>query len=336
MLAGTPGRFPTSRLRRTRVTPWMRALVAETSLTAADLIWPIFVLDGADRREPVASMPGVDRLSIDLAIAEVDIAKRLGVGTIALFPCTPEHLKTPTGDESTNPDNLMCRAIRALKDAHPDVGIVTDVALDPYTTHGHDGILIDGKIVNDATVEVLIRQAIAQAEAGADIIAPSDMMDGRIGSIRRALDGDGFGDVAVLAYAAKYASAFYGPFREAVGSAASLVGDKKTYQMDPANSDEAIREAELDLAEGADMIMVKPGLPYLDIVQRLKARFAVPTLVYHVSGEYAMLMAAAENGWLDRDRAILESLLCFKRAGADAILSYAAPAAARLLDAASG
>lgn len=336
MLAGTPGRFPTSRLRRTRVTPWMRALVAETSLTAADLIWPIFVLDGADRREPVASMPGVDRLSIDLAIAEVDIAKRLGVRTIALFPCTPEHLKTPTGDESTNPDNLMCRAIRALKDAHPDVGIVTDVALDPYTTHGHDGILIDGKIVNDATVEVLIRQAIAQAEAGADIIAPSDMMDGRIGSIRRALDGDGFGDVAVLAYAAKYASAFYGPFREAVGSAASLVGDKKTYQMDPANSDEAIREAELDLAEGADMIMVKPGLPYLDIVQRLKARFAVPTLVYHVSGEYAMLMAAAENGWLDRDRAILESLLCFKRAGADAILSYAAPAAARLLDAASG
>ena len=326
------GRYPSTRPRRTRRYPWLRRLVAEHRLTADDLIWPVFVQEGANQHTPVASMPGVERLSIDLLVKAVSEARDLGIPAVALFPVTPAEKKTPDGDEALNPDNLVCRAVRAVKSAVPDIGVMCDVALDPYTTHGQDGLVRNGYVVNDETVEVLCRQAVVQAHAGCDVIAPSDMMDGRVGAIRKSLDDVGFTDVAILAYAAKYASAYYGPFRDAVGSAGNLgKGDKKTYQMDPANGDEALREVALDLAEGADMVMVKPGMPYLDIVTRVKQTFAVPTMVYQVSGEYAMHVAAAQNGWLDRDKVILESLLAFKRAGADGVLTYFAIEAARLL-----
>ena len=331
--ASTPPPWPPrSRLRRLRRQAWLRDLVAESVLTPADLIWPVFVQEGQGMRTPVASMPGVERLSIDLLIEAAASARRLGIPAIALFPVTPPERKSPDGDEAVNPDNLACRAIRAVKAAVPDLGVICDVALDPYTSHGQDGIVRDGVVVNDATVDILCQQSKVQAEAGCDVIAPSDMMDGRVGAIRQALDEAGFSHVAILSYAAKYASAFYGPFRDAVGSAANLgSGDKKTYQMNPANSDEALREVALDLAEGADMVMVKPGLPYLDIVTRVKETFRVPTFAYQVSGEYAMLVAAAANGWLDRNKCLLESLLAFKRAGADGILSYFAVEAAQLL-----
>ena len=306
--------------------------MAENHLTPADLIWPVFVQEGQGLRTPIEAMPGVERLSIDLLVEVAGEAFALGIPAVAVFPVTPAERKTPDGDEALNPENLACRAIRALKAAVPDLGVICDVALDPYTSHGQDGLVRDGYVVNDETVEVLCRQAVVQAQAGCDVVAPSDMMDGRVGAIRRALDAQGFSHVAILSYAAKYASAFYGPFREAVGSAGNLgSGDKKTYQMDPANSDEALREVALDLAEGADLVMVKPGLPYLDMVWRVKQTFAVPTCVYQVSGEYAMLTAAVQNGWLDRERCVLESLLAFKRAGADAILTYFAVEAARLL-----
>jgi porphobilinogen synthase len=312
---------------------WSRRLVAETRLSVSDLIWPLFVHDGKGRREAVPSMPGVERLSIDLVVEAAERAIELGIPAVAIFPVTEPSRKSSDGKEATNPDNLVCRAVRAVKEAHRDaIGVICDVALDPYTSHGHDGLLQDGYVVNDETIEVLCRQATIQAAAGCDVIAPSDMMDGRVGAIRRALDEAGFERVLILAYAAKFASAFYGPFRDAVGSAANLGGgDKRTYQMDPANADEALREVALDIAEGADMVMVKPGMPYLDIVRRVKERFGVPTFAYQVSGEYAMLTAAAANGWLDRDRVILESLLAFRRAGADGVLTYFAPEAARVL-----
>jgi porphobilinogen synthase len=307
--------------------------VAEHRLTVDDLIWPVFVCEGESRRQPIGSMPGAERLSIDLLVKAVGEAAELGIPAVAVFPATPPEKKTPEADEAFNPDNLVCRTVRAIKQAHGDrIGVICDVALDPYTSHGHDGLLRNGTIVNDETVEALCRQALVQAAAGCDVIAPSDMMDGRVGEIRKALDERGFEHVLILAYAAKYASAFYGPFREAVGSASSLgTGDKRTYQMDPANGDEALREVALDLGEGADMVMVKPGMPYLDIVRRVKETFAAPTYVYQVSGEYAMLCAAAANGWLDRKRAVWESLLAFKRAGADGILTYFAVEAARWL-----
>ena len=326
-----PGLYPAVRMRRNRSSEAVRRLVAETRLSADDLIWPLFVAAGTNRREPVPSMPGVDRLSVDLVPAAVERAAKLGIPAIALFPYTDPSLKTPDGREACNPDNLVCRAIRAAKDAVPETMVVCDVALDPYTTHGHDGVMRGDAILNDETVEVLVRQALVQAEAGCDTIAPSDMMDGRVGAIRRALDADGFAGVRIMAYSAKYASAFYGPFRDAIGSQAALKGDKRTYQMDPANGDEALREVWLDIQEGADMVMVKPGLPYLDIVWRVKDSFGMPTMVYQVSGEYAMLKAAAQNGWLDNDRAVLETLLAFKRAGADGILTYLAVEAAALL-----
>jgi porphobilinogen synthase len=305
--------------------------VAESSLSPADFIWPIFVVDGDNRREPVASMPGVDRLSVDLAVRAVEDAARLGIPAVALFPCTDAALKSEDGREATNPNNLVCRAIKAIKRAVPDIGVLCDVALDPYTTHGHDGLIVDGYVANDETLDVLVRQALVQAEAGCDIIAPSDMMDGRVGAIRRALETADLKNILIMAYAAKYASAFYGPFRDAVGSAKALSGDKNTYQMDPANGDEAMREVALDLGEGADMVMVKPGMPYLDLVRRVKETFHVPTFAYQVSGEYAMLTAAIERGWLERERVILESLLGFKRAGASGVLTYFAIEAARLL-----
>jgi len=319
------------RMRRNRRTDWSRRLVRENTLTVDDLIWPLFVVEGSNVEIPVASMPGVARLSVDRIAAEAERAARLGIPAIALFPYTDPSLRDELASEAYNPDNLVCRAARAIRDAAPGVGIVADVALDPYTSHGHDGILVNGEIVNDATVNRLIDQALVQAAAGVDVIAPSDMMDGRVGAIRRALDAHGFGHVQIMAYAAKYASAFYGPFRDAVGSSTTLIGDKRTYQMDPGNGDEAIREVELDLAEGADLIMVKPGMPYLDIVHRVKARFAVPTFAYQVSGEYAMIRAAAQNGWIDGDRAMMESLMAFKRAGADGVLTYFAPLAAERL-----
>ena len=325
------GAFPAVRMRRNRRTRWSRRLVAENALTPSDLIWPIFVVDGHGMREPVPSMPGVERLSVDLAIAAAEEAAALGIPAVALFPYTDPKLRSEDGREAFNPDNLVCRATRAIRKADLDVGVLLDVALDPYTSHGHDGLMRDGEIVNDATLEALVRQSLVQAEAGCDIIAPSDMMDGRVGAIRAALEAAGFSNVQIMAYAAKYASAFYGPFRDAVGSSSTLVGDKRTYQMDPANSDEALREVALDIAEGADMVMVKPGMPYLDIVRRVKDAFGMPTFAYQVTGEYAMLMAAAQNGWLDRDKVMLESLLAFKRAGADGILTYFAPMAARLL-----
>jgi len=328
------GAFPDVRLRRTRAHPWCRRMVRENALTPADLIWPLFVLDGDNQRDPVASMPGVERLSIDLIVKAAGEAKALGIPAIALFPYTRPKDKTPDAGEALNGDNLVCRAVRAIKDAlGDDLGVICDVALDPYNSDGHDGLVQDGLILNDETIQVLCRQAVVQARAGCDVVAPSDMMDGRIQAVRRALDADGFQHVQILSYAAKYASCFYGPFRDAVGSGGALNGDKKTYQMDPANSAEAVREVALDLAEGADMVIVKPGLPYLDIVRTIKDTFAVPTFAYQVSGEYAMIQAAAGNGWLDGDAATLESLLAFKRAGADGILSYFAPTAARLLNA---
>ena len=310
-------------------------MIAETRLSASDLIWPLFIIEGEKKREAVASMPGVDRLSLDLAVEAAREAAALGIPAIALFPQTPASAKNEAGSEAVNPQNLVCRTVRAIKTAVPDIGVMCDVALDPYTNHGHDGVLKDGDVHNDDTLTVLVRQALVQAEAGCDIIAPSDMMDGRVGAIRAALEDAGHHNVLIMAYAAKYASAFYGPFRDAIGSAKALTGDKRSYQMDPANGDEALREVALDLAEGADMVMVKPGMPYLDIVQRVKAQFGVPTFAYQVSGEYAMLVAAMERGWLERDRAIMESLTAFKRAGASGILTYFALEAAKLLNRAS-
>ncbi len=337
-IRSTPGpQFPTTRLRRNRRHAWLRALVAEQRLTVHDLIWPVFVHEAEEPMLAVPSMPGVARYSISQLVQEVARAQDLGIPAVAIFPATDPAKKSADGREAVNPDNLVCRAVRAVKEACPQIGIICDVALDPYTTHGHDGLLQDGYVVNDATVEVLCQQAVIQARAGCDVIAPSDMMDGRVGAIRQALDDAKLTDIAILAYSAKYASAFYGPFRDAVGSAASLGTDgKQTYQMDPANSDEALRETALDIAEGADMVMVKPGLPYLDIVHRIKAELRVPTMVYQVSGEYAMLLAAAERGWLDRDKVMLESLLAFKRAGADAVLTYFARDAAVALQARGG
>jgi porphobilinogen synthase len=319
------------RLRRTRRTDWLRRLVREATLSADDLIWPLFLIDGEDRLEDVASMPGVHRFSVDRAALAAKEAADLGIPAVALFPNTPASRRDERGSEALNPDNLVCRAIRAIKAAVPQIGIITDVALDPYTSHGHDGLLIGEEVVNDATVEVLAQQALVQADAGADIIAPSDMMDGRVGAIRAALDAAGHEQISIMAYSAKYASAFYGPFRDAIGTARTLKGDKRTYQMDPANGDEALREVERDVEEGADMVMVKPGLPYLDIVSRVKEAFGLPTFAYQVSGEYSMIQAAAGNGWIDGEKAMMESLLAFKRAGADGILTYFAPAAARLL-----
>ena len=325
------GAFPQTRMRRNRRDAWTRRMVAENSLSADDLIWPLFVADGVDVRQPVPSMPGVDRLSVDLVADAVGEAKELGIPAVAVFPYTDESLKTPDAREALNPDNLVCKAVRAVKAAHPDIGVMCDVALDPYNSDGHDGLVRGDYVVNDETLEVLCKQAVVQAEAGCDVAAPSDMMDGRVAAIRRALDGAGFEDVRIMAYSAKYASAFYGPFRDAVGSSGTLKGDKKTYQMDPANSDEALREVALDIDEGADMVMVKPGLAYLDIVHRVKESFGVPTFVYNVSGEYAMLKAAAAQGWLDYDRVLMECLMAFKRAGADGVLTYAAVEAAKLL-----
>ena len=319
------------RPRRNRKAEWARRLVRENVLTTDDLIWPLFVVEGNNTRTAVASMPGVDRLSVDQAVRDAERAMKLDIPCIALFPYTEPSLRDEQGSEALNPDNLVCQSVRAIKKEFPGLGVLCDVALDPYTSHGHDGLLRDGEIVNDATVEVLVRQALVEAEAGCDIIAPSDMMDGRVGAIRRALDATGRTEVQIMAYAAKYASAFYGPFRDAVGSAKTLTGDKRTYQMDPANSDEALREVALDIAEGADMVMVKPGMPYLDIVRRVKDTFKRPTFAYQVSGEYAMLMAAVGHGWLDGDKAMMESLIAFKRAGADGVLSYFAPRAAEKL-----
>jgi porphobilinogen synthase len=319
------------RPRRNRKAEWARRMVRENVLTTDDLIWPLFVSEGHNKRSAVASMPGVERLSVDQVVREAERAMKLDIPCIALFPYTEPGLRDEAGSEAVNADNLVCQSVRAIKKEFPDLGVLCDVALDPYTSHGHDGLMEDGKILNDATVAVLVRQALVQAEAGCDIIAPSDMMDGRVGAIREGLDAAGFLDVQIMSYAAKYASAFYGPFRDAVGSAKTLTGDKRTYQMDSANSDEALREVELDIAEGADMVMVKPGMPYLDILRRVKDTFAMPTFVYQVSGEYAMLMAAINNGWLDGERTIMESLTAFKRAGADGILTYFAPQAAERL-----
>ena len=324
--------FPRTRMRRNRRYPWSRRLVAENTLTVDDFIWPVFVREGNDVIEPVDSMPGANRYSVDQISNAVAQARDLGILAVALFPFTDASLKDPEGSEGINPDNLVCRAVSAIKKAHPDMGVMCDVALDPYTDHGHDGLLRGGYVMNDETLDVLCRQALVQAQAGCDVIAPSDMMDGRVQAIRETLDGEGFEHVLIMAYTAKYASGFYGPFRDAVGSAPNIAGgDKKTYQMDPANSDEAIREVALDISEGADMVMVKPGMPYLDIIYRVKDEFGMPTFAYQVSGEYAMLKAAANNGWLDGDRVMLESLLSFKRAGADGILTYFAVEAAKLL-----
>jgi porphobilinogen synthase len=328
-----PAGFPQTRMRRVRRHDWSRRLVREESLSVNDLIWPLFIREGDGQREAIASMPGVERLSIDLIVEAVGEAVALGIPAVALFPATDAKLKTPGCEEAVNANNLVCRAVRAVKQLHGDkIGVICDVALDPYSSHGQDGLVRDGYVVNDETVAMLCRQAIVQAEAGCDVIAPSDMMDGRVGAVRQALDEAGFVDVQIMAYAAKYASAFYGPFRDAVGSAANLgSGDKRTYQMDPANGDEALREVALDLAEGADSVMVKPGMPYLDIVRRVKEAFGAPTFAYQVSGEYAMLSAAAQNGWLDRERVMLESLMAFKRAGADGVLTYFARDVARVL-----
>ncbi len=325
------GRYPRTRLRRNRRDAWSRALVAEARLSPADLICPMFVAEGKAKRTPIASMPGIARLSVDEVVKDARRAAKLGIPAVALFPYTPAERKSEDGEEALNPDNLVCRAVRAIKKAVPDLGVVCDVALDPYTTHGQDGLVRDGYVVNDESLEVLVKQALVQAQAGCDVIAPSEMMDGRIGAIRDALDADGFEHVRLMSYAAKYASAYYGPFRDAVGSGKSLgKGDKRTYQMDPANSDEALREVAFDLDEGADMVMVKPGLPYLDIVRRVKETFKVPTFAYQVSGEYAMLQGAIERGWIDR-KVVLETLLAFRRAGADGILTYFALEAAEAL-----
>ena len=319
------------RMRRNRKADWTRRLVRESTLTVDDLIWPIFVIDGERVRQDVAAMPGVQRLSVDEAVRAAERAATLGIPAVALFPYTDPSLRDEVGSEALNPGNLVCSASRAIKAAVPNLGVIIDVALDPYTSHGHDGVMAGEEIVNDASVAQLVLQSLIQAEAGADIIAPSDMMDGRVGAIRAALDSNGFTSVQIMAYAAKYASAFYGPFRDAVGTSKTLIGDKRTYQMDPANGDEALREVELDIAEGADLVMVKPGLPYLDVIWRVKETFGVPTFAYQVSGEYAMLRAAAQNGWLDGERAMLESLIAFKRAGADGVLTYFAPFVAEML-----
>lgn len=327
----TDSRFPQTRLRRNRTDSWTRRLVAENKLSVDDLIWPIFLRDGTGAPTEVSSMPGVQRVTLEGLAAHVEPAARLGIPAIALFPVTPAELKDAEGTEASNPNNLMCSAARILKREFPEIGLIGDVALDPYTDHGHDGVIRDGYVANDESVQVLVRQAKVQAEAGIDVIAPSDMMDGRIVAIRETLDGAGLIHTRIMSYAAKYASAFYGPFRDALGSSGTLKGDKKTYQMDPANTDEALREVAMDIAEGADMIMVKPGMPYLDIIRRVHERFQVPTFAYQVSGEYAMIMAAARNGWLDEERAMMESLLAFKRAGCRGVLTYFAPAAARVL-----
>jgi porphobilinogen synthase len=320
-----------TRMRRNRKSDWARRLVRENVLTTNDLIWPIFVVEGRNKRVPVASMPGVERVSVDEVAREIDRANSLSIPCLAIFPDTNPALRDDAGTQALNPDNLVCRAVRAAKKANPEIGILCDVALDPYTSHGHDGLLRDGVILNDETVAVLVGQALVQAQAGCDIIGPSDMMDGRVAAIRAGLDEAGYDQVQIMAYAAKYASAFYGPFRDAIGSSATLSGDKKTYQMDPANTDEALREVGLDIEEGADMVMVKPGLPYLDIVRRVKDAFGVPTFAYQVSGEYSMIQSAAERGWLDLEKAMMESLTAFKRAGADGILTYFAPMAAKKL-----
>jgi porphobilinogen synthase len=323
--------YPLTRFRRLRRSAALRALTQETTLGTGDLIWPVFLCDGTAQRQPVLSMPGVERRSLDLVIEAAAEARDLGIPAICLFPYTDPSLKTPGCDEAWNPENLTNRAIRAIKAQVPDIAVMTDVALDPYNAHGHDGLVVDGIILNDETVEALVKMALAQAEAGADILGPSDMMDGRIGAMRNALEEAGHQDVAILSYAAKYASAFYGPFRDAVGASGALKGDKKTYQMNPANRDEAIRLVARDLAEGADKVMVKPGMPYLDICARVKDTFGAPTFAYQVSGEYAMIKAAAQNGWIDGEKAMLESLMAFKRAGCDGILTYFAPDVARLL-----
>jgi len=319
------------RPRRNRKTEWARRMVREHVLTTDDLIWPLFVTDGHNRRTAVAWMRGGERLSLYLAVRAAEPAMKLEIPCIALFPYTEPSLRDEQGSEALNPDNLVCQSVRAIKKEFPDIGVLCDVALDPFTSHGHDGLLQDGRILNDETVAVLVRQALVQAEAGCDIIAPSDMMDGRVAAIRDGLDRAGYLDVQIMAYAAKYASAFYGPFRDAIGSAKTLTGDKRTYQMDSANSDEALREVELDIAEGADMVMVKPGMPYLDVLRRVKDSFGMPTFAYQVSGEYAMIAAAGQNGWLDSERAMMESLIAFKRAGADGVLTYFAARAAEKL-----
>ncbi len=323
--------YPALRARRLRATPALRALVRESRLDASDFIWPLFVQEGKDRSTDIPSMPGVARLSPDLVVKAAREAVSLGIPAICIFPYVKQELKTEDCADAWSPDNLVNRTIRAVKQAVPEIAVMTDVALDPYNINGHDGYVVDGRIVNDETVAALVRMAVAQAESGADIIGPSDMMDGRIGAIRAGLEGAGFHDTVIMSYAAKFSSAFYGPFRDAVGAAGALAGDKNTYQMDPANSDEAIRQVGRDLAEGADMVMIKPGMPYLDICRRVKDSFAAPTFAYQVSGEYAMLSAAIQNGWLDGNKVMLESLLGFKRAGCDGILTYFAPAAARLL-----
>ncbi|RFP14103.1 porphobilinogen synthase [Duganella sp. BJB488] len=327
--------FPAIRMRRMRRDPFSRALMRENNVTAADLIYPVFILEGTQQREPVLSMPGVERVSVDVLLKVAQECVELGIPVLALFPVIDAAKKTPDGIEATNPDGLVPRAVRALKQAFPELGILTDVALDPYTSHGQDGLIDEnGYVINDLTTDMLVRQALCQADAGVDVVAPSDMMDGRIGAVRAALEAKGHIHTRIMAYSAKYASAFYGPFRDAVGSAKNLgKSDKNTYQMDPANSDEALREVGLDLAEGADMVMVKPGMPYLDIVRRVKDEFKVPTFAYQVSGEYAMIKAAAQNGWLDHDKVMMESMLAFKRAGADAVLTYFALDVARLLKA---
>ncbi|MBC3920706.1 porphobilinogen synthase [Undibacterium sp. CY18W] len=328
-----PAHFPAIRMRRMRKDVFSRALMRENIVTVSDLIYPVFVIDGVNQREKVASMPGVERVSVDLLLGVAEDCVALGIPVLALFPAINPSLKTPDGIEATNPKGLIPRAVRELKSRFPELGILTDVALDPYTSHGQDGLLnADGYVLNDETTDMLVRQALVQAEAGVDVVAPSDMMDGRIGAIRQALESNDFIHTRIMAYSAKYASAFYGPFRDAVGSAANLgKSDKANYQMDPANSNEALREVALDLAEGADMVMVKPGMPYLDIVRRVKDEFKVPTFAYQVSGEYAMIKAAAQNGWLDHNKTMMETMLAFKRAGADGILTYFARDVARLL-----
>ncbi|MEM7188209.1 MAG: porphobilinogen synthase [Pseudomonadota bacterium] len=331
-----PAPFPANRPRRLRAMPWIRSMVAENVLTPSDFIWPCFVMDGTDRSEPIASMPGVERLTVDRLAAKAEEVAEMGIPAIAIFPYTDAALKTPGAEEAWNPENLVCQATRAVKAAVPDLGVMLDVALDPYNSDGHDGIVRDGpagpEIINDESLLALEKQALAQAEAGADVLGPSDMMDGRVGIIRRALEENEFQNVTIMTYAAKYASAFYGPFRDAVGSGGALKGDKKTYQMDPANTDEALREVAMDLDEGADMVMVKPGMPYLDICQRVASEFKVPTFAYQVSGEYSMLRAAMSNGWLDERQGILESLMAFKRAGCTGVLTYFALDAVRLLN----
>ncbi|MEL7545651.1 MAG: porphobilinogen synthase [Pseudomonadota bacterium] len=332
MTSPFPQRFPATRLRRLRQSPWVRDLTAETNVTPSDLIWSIVVHDGAEARIPVAAMPGVDRVSEKEAANVALRAQSLGIPAIAMFPHIDPSKKDEKGTEGLNPDGLVPRAIKAMKEAAPDVGIICDVALDPFTSHGHDGLINEaGYVLNDETISVLVEQALVQAAAGADVVAPSDMMDGRIGALRESLESEGHKNTLILSYAAKYASGFYGPYREAIGSATALIGDKKTYQQDPSNTDEALREVAMDLAEGADMVMVKPGLPYLDIVRRVSDTFGVPTIAFQVSGEYAMIQAAAQNGWVDGDRIYLETLTCFKRAGASGVITYYADKAAEML-----